>query len=251
MHVVEMINRRAWLVVVALLLPCLAWADLQFDEQTVTIKPQPLDVTATGQYHFTNTGTAPVKISVRTSCGCTTAELPKDTYAPGEAGIITASFKFSREAGAHEQRKQIFVTAEDPKESSYVLNLVAQVPEYVQITPGVLTWQLKDPPTPKIATLKVMTGDTINVTGVTVASADKFTTEVKTITAGREYQILVTPTAPGARAASTLTVQTDFPAGQPFSFGFFAHVSAPPKPVPPAPWYDRLLVTLLGWLPGR
>lgn len=45
------------------------------------------------RFKFTNAGSAKLVInSVRTSCGCTVAEYPKDAIAPGGSGVITLTY---------------------------------------------------------------------------------------------------------------------------------------------------------------
>jgi hypothetical protein len=52
-------------------------------------KGETLEVT----FKFKNTGTKPLIISnVTAGCGCTIPEVPKKPYAPGETGVIKASF---------------------------------------------------------------------------------------------------------------------------------------------------------------
>lgn len=45
------------------------------------------------KFKFTNTGNAKLVInSVRTSCGCTVADYPKDAISPGGSGVITITY---------------------------------------------------------------------------------------------------------------------------------------------------------------
>lgn len=45
------------------------------------------------RFKFTNTGNAKLVINaVRTSCGCTVAEYPKDAISPGGSGVITITY---------------------------------------------------------------------------------------------------------------------------------------------------------------
>lgn len=47
----------------------------------------------TYSFHFTNTGNVPLLISdVKTSCGCTIADFPRDPIAPGKDGFIKATY---------------------------------------------------------------------------------------------------------------------------------------------------------------
>ena len=90
----------------------LAW---ETTEQTFNSKPQDKEVV--GKYKFTNTGSTPIKIeNVRTSCGCTTAQLKKTDYAPGESGEIEVKFTFSGRTG--KQEKAITVDTNNSNYSS-------------------------------------------------------------------------------------------------------------------------------------
>lgn len=51
----------------------------------------------TYEFVFTNTGTEPLIIkNVRTSCGCTSKEWPKEPIMPGESNVIKATFNAAR-----------------------------------------------------------------------------------------------------------------------------------------------------------
>jgi len=61
-------------------------------------------------FRFKNTGTKPLIISnVTAGCGCTVPETPKKPYAPGETGVIKASFNSTGKTGT--QSKQVYVSA--------------------------------------------------------------------------------------------------------------------------------------------
>ena len=61
-------------------------------------------------FRFKNTGTKPLIISnVTASCGCTVPETPKKPYAPGETGVIKASFNSAGKPNM--QSKQVTVYA--------------------------------------------------------------------------------------------------------------------------------------------
>ena len=61
-------------------------------------------------FRFKNTGSKPLVISnVTASCGCTVPETPKKPYAPGETGVIKASFNSTGKPGS--QSKQVTVYA--------------------------------------------------------------------------------------------------------------------------------------------
>ena len=61
-------------------------------------------------FRFKNTGSKPLVISnVSASCGCTVPEIPKKPFAPGETGVIKASFNSTGKVGT--QSKQVSVYA--------------------------------------------------------------------------------------------------------------------------------------------
>ncbi len=47
----------------------------------------------TYSFHFTNTGNAPLLITeVKTSCGCTAGDFPREPIKPGQDGLIKATY---------------------------------------------------------------------------------------------------------------------------------------------------------------
>lgn len=75
----------------------------------------------TTTYKFTNTGNEPLLISdVKTSCGCTASDYPREPIAPGESGEIEAVFDSSGKSGA--QTKNVTVmTNTDPSSNVLIL----------------------------------------------------------------------------------------------------------------------------------
>lgn len=77
------------------------------------------------KFKFTNTGNEPLIISdVKTSCGCTASDYPKEPVAPGETAEIEAVFDTAGKSGA--QTKNVTVMA-NTSPSSNVLILEGNV----------------------------------------------------------------------------------------------------------------------------
>lgn len=77
-------------------------------------------------YRFKNTGSKPLVIkNVNVSCGCTVAEKPEQPVAPGEEGIIKASFNSSGKAGPNS--KSIFVIANTEGSGEHKLQFTVDV----------------------------------------------------------------------------------------------------------------------------
>lgn len=86
-------------------------------------------------FHFTNTGDKPLVIqSVRPSCGCTVADYPKSPVAPGQAGMITASFNSHGKQGL--QHKTLTVTANTRGSQQHTLDFEVEVEKPADKTAG-------------------------------------------------------------------------------------------------------------------
>jgi hypothetical protein len=60
-------------------------------------------------FRFKNVGDKPLVISnVSASCGCTIPETPKKPFAPGETGVIKASFNSSGKQGTQSKQVNVF-----------------------------------------------------------------------------------------------------------------------------------------------
>src|SRR3954466_8838142 len=89
-----------------------ARGELKFDKPVQEFHRVPEDGHVEAHFTFKNASAEPVTIRrVRTSCGCTTASLAKNTFAPGETGMIDVKVTFGSRKGP--TRKIIAVTLED------------------------------------------------------------------------------------------------------------------------------------------
>ncbi len=76
-------------------------------------------------FHFTNTGEAPLIISkVRTSCGCTVPEWPKEPIQPGERGVLKVRFDTHHKKG--HQVKTITIHSNE-KQLTHVVKIIADI----------------------------------------------------------------------------------------------------------------------------
>lgn len=88
-------------------------------------------------FDFTNSGTATLEIlNVAASCGCTTADLKKKVYEPGESGSIPVTFDSTR--FADKITKRITVTTNDKASPKVVLTIEGNVLVDVVAEPSAL-----------------------------------------------------------------------------------------------------------------
>lgn len=91
-------------------------------------------------FKFKNTSDKTITISsVRATCGCTTPQLTKKTYNPGEQGEIPVTFNPQNRKGP--QTKQVIVESDDPNCSRLELTLTSNVSPLVFIEPSKIFFQ--------------------------------------------------------------------------------------------------------------
>lgn len=77
-------------------------------------------------FRFKNTGSKPLVIaSVTAGCGCTIPETPEKPYAPGEEGLIKASFDSKGRKG--ENQKSVYVKANTTPADNHELKFRVEV----------------------------------------------------------------------------------------------------------------------------
>lgn len=99
-----------------------AHAQLAWESTRQEVAAKPGDTQAAIRFPFVNRGSEPVTIKkVRSSCGCTTVELAKKTYQPGEKGEIIALFDFGNRTGA--QSKRVIVQTSDKRKETLLFTV--------------------------------------------------------------------------------------------------------------------------------
>lgn len=92
------------------------WLDTQDIDFGKINEGQNLEVS----FHFKNTGKKQLVVSrVWAQCGCTVPETPQKPYAPGEEGVIKASFNSSGKLGSN--TKEVYMNANTNPETSILV----------------------------------------------------------------------------------------------------------------------------------
>jgi hypothetical protein len=211
-------------------------AALVFEKSEVDLKPAITDQTAVAHFKYTNTGDKPVKIvSVKPSCGCTTAEPPKDPVGPGASGEIVATFNIGQRMGA--QTKTITVQTDSPNDPAIILTLHATIPTLLEVQPTFLYWSRLAPRDPR--TIEAKVGQDFPVTKLDVTCTDA---EVKfETTPGPDHKIFrikITPPDSTRPISAQLKITPDFPKEKPKTYNVYLRIDAPaarPTPTSPPP----------------
>jgi hypothetical protein len=196
-------------------------AELKWDKPWQQFDRLPSDGHVEAKYVFRNEGKTPVTVrKVKTSCGCTTAKLAKNTFAPGEQGEIAVKFTFGDRRGAH--RKVITVETDDKPEPTE-LNIVVRIHEPLTVAPALVFWKTGEAGNAKTVQLTSEEGVPVRIKSVT-SSNPRIAAKLDTIKAGERYEVAVTPADTTQKEAAEITVETDFPADQPRSYTIHARI---------------------------
>jgi uncharacterized protein DUF1573 len=195
----------------------LHWDALEQDQ-----KAKPGDKEAVAKFHFVNAGPSAIKIvNVRTSCGCTTAALAKDQFAPGEAGDIQARFDFGSHTG--HQEKTIAVTTSDSPNQPTLLRLIVDIPQAVILQPEFVFWKVGEPVDTKKFRVAIGEGFSAKLLGVESDNPDIHFV-VNPITPGKELEVSVTPNETKRPQSATLLIKTDYPPENPQTYYEYVRV---------------------------
>ena len=198
------------------------FAQLHWDALEQDQKAKPGDKEAVAQFHFVNSGASAIKIvNVHTSCGCTTAALAKDQFAPGEAGDIQARFAFGSHTG--HQEKTIAVTTSDSPNQPTLLRLIVDIPQAVILQPEFVFWKVGEPVDTKKFRVAIGEGFSANLLGVESDNPDIHFV-VNPITPGKELEVSVTPNETKRPQSATLLIKTDYPPENPQTYYEYVRV---------------------------
>lgn len=179
------------------------------------------------EFTIVNLGTAPLEIrDVRTSCGCTVAELKKRVLQPGEETQIGSTLKLSGRQGP--QNRTITVASNDPDNPAYQLGFKGNAISAIMYDPQFINLGrvVDDEVHSQAITLKAGTDSVeFNVIGVD-SSLPQIETEVKTVREGKEYEIIARNSEPlkEGNLNGLITINTDYAKRPSYQVRFFAQV---------------------------
>lgn len=198
-------------------------ANLEFATTNVWLDAEPGVKELTATFPFTNTGDEPVTITnTRASCGCTTPELDKTTYEPGENGEIKAVFTIGGRVGP--QRKTVTIETDAAGQDSITLTLETEIAQLIAVEPRLLLWRrAEDSIEPR--KIRVTLGhEPMHIDEIRLMSGQGFAIDVEEVEAGKVYDVIVTPDSLEAPQRAIYQVVSDFPEEEPARYTFFAYI---------------------------
>ncbi|MEI7865347.1 MAG: DUF1573 domain-containing protein [Chthoniobacterales bacterium] len=139
-------------------------AGLVWVETTVEIETAGSPDKKVVEFHFRNTSDRTISIlGVKTTCGCTAGRPAKQSYAPGEEGVLLVEHRPKVGQGLHLYRINV-VTDEGRGHSQELILRVASTPR-IAIEPRLLTWTKGEERAPKTVIVRTRPDSKIKVTG--------------------------------------------------------------------------------------
>jgi hypothetical protein len=192
--------------------PRLACNQPQYDFGSVSNRDQ-----VQHTFVLANAGDAELIIrDVRTSCGCTTAQLANKNVPPGGSVDLVATFSLAGRSG--KQSKSIHVDSNDPANPQFRLDLSADITRDVEVAPPRVTFYDLAAGASAEAKVRVYsgTGRPFHVTAVRNAESNFYAATLETVRDGQEYSLAVKAKTeamkPGELRNGTIGLSTDHPA---------------------------------------
>jgi hypothetical protein len=150
-------------------------------------------------YIFTNTGNAMLTLSdVRPSCGCTTAGTWQRQVEPGKTGSIPIQFNSVNLSGP--VQKSVSVTCNDSNQPNGLVMLLLKgtIWKPIDVTPTYAIFNpTADSQTNETKAVRIVNYTSEPLTLSAPESGNKsFSAEIKTITPGKEFELLITAVPP-------------------------------------------------------
>jgi hypothetical protein len=162
-------------------------------------------------FPFTNKTSKPVTITkCDTKCACLTVRISggKFTYAPGESGVVRTTMELGNLLGKQEKSIDVWLDKASSDKPSLRLDLIVDIPALITLEPKTVYWGIDSKPEPKTIRVIMDGGKPINITNVT-GPESSFRHELKTVEAGKKYDIIVTPLDTKIPVLSVLKIDTD------------------------------------------
>lgn len=198
--------------IVVFLASCVtAVAGLTFEHTLLEFNPAPGDPHVTAVFPFRNDGEKPLRIvKYDAACVCMTVTVDggKHDYAPGEVGVMRAVFRLAGYYGTMDRVIAVWLEGDTPAEPSARLTVRAHIPQLMKIEPRTITWDLNQEPVPQVISIDMDPDHKIQVLR-TQSSSDNFQIKLKTIEAGRKYELVVTPKNTATPGIAAFRVDTD------------------------------------------
>jgi hypothetical protein len=186
-------------------------SDLKWETKTARAEVHPVQLKTTMTYPFKNTGKTTLEIiKIKPSCACLLPRLPKNTFAPGETGVLTVVFDLEDRTGPQRKNLQVFTSTKSEKPS--VLYAEVNIPEAYRLSTKRMQWSESGPHEPKTCRLTNVSKSPVKLRPA-ISSTQGIKAETRTVKEGFEYDVIVQPDKDLKIARAVIRIGTECPAG--------------------------------------
>lgn len=190
-----------------------ASAGLEFEQTLLEFHPKPEDQRVVADFSFRNATQRQVKIvNYDAACSCMEVGVARGKldYAPGEAGVIRAIFRLEGYQGTIDRIIAIWLDGDPRGTPSSQLTLRAHIPQWINIEPKSVDWDLNSPLESRTIAIEMAEGNSRRVVR-THTTNDNFTLELKTLEEAQRYQLIITPKNTASPGIAAFRIDTDHP----------------------------------------
>ncbi len=184
---------------------------LQFTDRLKEIHADPAAATVTADFTFTNSTDKTVAIANSDpGCSCLKVEVAggKLKYAPGESGLVRATFDMGNSSGTIDKDIALWIDDDPTDKPSVKLTVRVHIPVVVSVEPKTVKWEIGGKPDPQTIHIQMAGEKPVRILSVK-SSSDIFSIQVKAIEEGKRYDLVVTPRAIDASGLSVFRIETD------------------------------------------
>lgn len=187
-------------------------AALEFETPIIEVDAGLNDKTVMRDYKFTNSGEKAVKIKEADGgCSCIQVEVAggKRDYAPGESGLLRATFELGSFQGSVDKQINIWLEGDPEEKPSSTITMRVNIPVIIKLEPKTLKWNVGEKAEAKFIDVEMNYTKPIHITSVIVGN-ESFAAKLVTVEEGKHYQIEVTPARGTAESGlSIVRIETD------------------------------------------
>jgi len=186
-------------------------AGLTFEQTEVEVEAAADAKSVVADFNFENRTKQPVTIAkYEKTCTCMEVQVSdgKLVYAPGEKGVIRATFELANLSGTLEKPVKLWIDHDPDDKPSLVLTTRVHIPVLVVMDNKTLKWDLGSKPEARKIDIRMEYAKPIRILS-TRCSSDIFKLDLKTLDEGKHYELWTTPTKTDAPCLGVIQIQTD------------------------------------------
>jgi hypothetical protein len=208
-----------------------AFAELKFENPVIEVDAGLNEKTVTRDFKFTNVGEKAIKITAADGgCSCMTTQVAggKFVYAPGDTGILRATFEIGSFQGSVDKPIHVWLEGDPEDSPSGTVTLRVNIPVIIGIEPKTVKWEVGEPAEPKSIDVTMNYGKPIHIKSVSTSN-DSFSVKLITVEEGKHYKVEVTPAGTASAGLSIVRIETDVDVDKQRVQQGFASISPPPR----------------------